>query len=84
MKFLSIFFSIAIIIVGCRPAKKVQKIQEAISKKDTTAVIVVNDNTTVDSVELVHQVYKKVIKNKIEFTTFNAKVRVSYEGKEGG
>ena len=84
MKFLSIFFSIAIIIVGCRPAKKVQKIQEAISKKDTTEVIVVNENTTVDSVELVHQVYKKVIKNKIEFTTFSAKVRVSYEGKEGG
>lgn len=33
---------------------------------------------------MIRDVYNKVIKNKIDFTTFNAKVRVQYEGKEGG
>ncbi len=83
MKSGSIFFLI-VIMLGCRPAKKVQKIQEAISKKDTTSVIVVKDNNGFDSAALIHEVYNKVIKNKIEFNTFSAKVRVSYEGKEGG
>ena len=84
MKLGSIFILIMMVVIGCRPAKKVQKIQEAISKKDTTSVIVVKDNNGVDSAALIHQVYNKVIKNKIEFNTFSAKVRVSYEGKEGG
>ena len=84
MKFVKIFLLITIIVVGCRPAKKVQKIQEAISKKDTTTVIVVKDNNGIDSAALIHEVFNKVIKNKIEFNTFTAKVRVEYEGKEGG
>lgn len=73
---------------GCRPARKVQKIQEAISKVDTTAAVVVSDNKPDSSKTYTEtpakDIFAKVIKNKIDFTTFNAKVRVQYEGKEGG
>ncbi|MDB5249476.1 MAG: hypothetical protein JWQ40_3870 [Segetibacter sp.] len=84
MRIATAFLGLIIVMFSCRPAKKVQKIQEAISKVDTTAVIVVRENKTVDSTRLIKDVYNKVIKNKIDFTTFNAKVRVGYSGKEGG
>src|SRR3954447_6158063 len=84
MKIITAIVSLLLIVSSCRPAKKVQKIQEAISKSDTTAVIVVKDNNITDSAKLIADVYNKVIKNKIVFNTFNAKVRVQYSGKEGG
>jgi hypothetical protein len=46
--------------------------------------LLVKDSKGVDSAELIRQVYQKVIKNKIDFNTFSAKVRVEYDGKEGG
>jgi hypothetical protein len=70
------------ILFACRPAKKVQKIQTAISKMDTTAVVRVD--RAADSARQVHAVYQKVLTHKIDFTTFNAKVKVDYSGKEGG
>lgn len=82
MRLGTLTFLIAIAVFSCRPAKKVQKIQQAISKKDTTSVIVVKDKSGIDSAALMRQVYNKVIKNKIEFTTFTAKVKLNYEGKE--
>src|SRR5215210_372051 len=84
MKILTVISCLSIVMFSCRPAKKVQKIQEAISKVDTTPVIVIKDNKATDSAALIKDVYNKVIKNKIDFTTFNAKVRVAYSGKEGG
>ena len=68
--------------VACRPAKKVQRIQEAISKTDTSEIILVTRNNVVDSAKLVKEVYNKVLTNKIDFNTFSAKVKVVYEGKE--
>jgi hypothetical protein len=71
---------------ACRPAKKVQKIQTAISKVDTSSVTVVpgKDNKGVDSAQLLRDIFNKVLKNKIDFKTFNAKIRVEYSGKQGG
>jgi hypothetical protein len=73
---------------ACRPAKKVQKIEEAISKVDTTTVVVVAENKPEDkkaeATTTGKDIFEKVIKNKIDFRYFNAKVRVAYEGKEGG
>jgi hypothetical protein len=63
----------------------VQKIQEAISKIDTVSVVVVEDKkNTADSLRKVREVYNNVFKNKIDYKTFSAKVRVEYDGKEGG
>lgn len=77
MKNLLFFLIIAVAFVNCRPAKKVQKIETAINKKDTAAI-----KTGVDSMTMAEDVVQKVRDNKIDFTTFNAKMRLSYKGKE--
>lgn len=85
MRILTIIVLATLSMAACRPAKKVQKIQEAISKIDTTESVVVKDKTKpVDSIGLGRDVFKKVLRNKIDYETFSAKVRVDYEGKDGG
>ncbi|TDH26556.1 DUF4292 domain-containing protein [Segetibacter sp. 3557_3] len=84
MKFSSLLILISAIVFSCRPARKVQKIDTAISKIDTTTSIVVNDKAAVDSFAGIREVYGKVLAKRIEFKTFSAKVRVGYEGKDGG
>jgi len=73
---------VMVFAVSCRPAKKVQKIQEAFAKKDTTDVVVVSDVPKVDSAALVKDILQKVGQHKIDFNTFSAKVKVDFEGKE--
>ena len=82
MRLLVIIFSLYCFAVACRPAKKIQKIQDAVSKVDTAEVVVVTKNDKVDSSKLIHDVYNKVLKNKIDFNNFSAKVKVDYVGKE--
>lgn len=88
--FSAIIIFISFATFACRPAKKVQKIQEAISKVDTTDVTVVKKTGTTDSskadknADAIKAVFNKVVQNKINFQTFSAKVRVEYDGKEGG
>ncbi len=85
MKIIVIILSLSFVMFACRPAKKVQKIQEAISKVDTTpAVVLPKNNKATDSIRLIREVFKKVQTNNIDFKTFTAKVRVEYAGKEGG
>lgn len=72
----------ASIAMSCRPTKKVQSIQTAIIKKDTAQVVIVKENPIVDSVAIVKDILKKVIKQKIDFKTFNAKIKVEYYGQE--
>ncbi len=87
MKFLQVFLFLSIFIFGCRPAKKVQKIQEAISKVDTTSIVVMSENkadTKTVNATTGKDIFAKVISNKIDFNYFNSKVRIEYEGKEGG
>lgn len=83
MKIAAIILSFCILVFSCRPAKKVQKIQNAISRVDTSSVIVrTKDSKAVDSARLIRDVYKKVLKNKIDFKTFTAKVKLEYSAKE--
>lgn len=70
--------------MACRPAKKVERIQTAISKVDTTQVVMVNEKAVVDSINQVKVIFDRVVQNNIDFNTFTAKVRVQYDGKEGG
>ena len=86
MKIVSIFIFllVTVVIFSCRTAKKLQKTTEVISNVDTTSLAVIDSNKTVDTAELIKEVYGKVIKNKIDFNTFSAKVRVEYNDKDGG
>lgn len=52
------------------------------SKKDS-ARIIVPDSSKTDSVKFMHEVYEAVQKNRIDFETFSAKVKVDFEGSDG-
>ena len=85
MKIVFVFISLLIIVFACTPAKKIQRTSEAISnaKIDTTPVAATSEAKAADSAQLVKDVFDKVLKNKINFTTFNAKVKAAYNSKEG-
>jgi len=87
--FISLFATIA--MFSCRTVGKLQKTPEAVSKVDTSSVVAAINNKTTDtattikdSAVLIKEVYNKFINNKIDFNTFNAKVRVAYNDKDGG
>ncbi len=68
---------------GCRSAKKIQK---AISKpiKDTAMVQpVVTDDPRADSLRFIHNALEQVGRNRIDYRTFSAKMKVNYEGSDG-
>ena len=85
MKIASVFISLLVILFACRPAKKIQRTSETISnsKIDTTRLLTSSAAKTVDSAQLIKDVFDKVLKNKINFTTFNAKVKAAYKSNEG-
>lgn len=70
------------IFAGCRPAKKVQRIEQSLSKKDTTVTIIVKP--TIDSFSIVKNIVDSLNKQRIEFNTFSGKMKVEYQGKDGG
>lgn len=73
-------------LFGCKTVKKVEQIEEALAKKDTAQVVVINkeqkNTPEVDSTSIVADIMNKVVSNKIDFQTFNAKLKVDYEGAE--
>jgi ribosomal protein L21 len=70
-------------LMACNSAKKVQKIEEAISKKDTTATVVITKTPAVDSAKVIADLLNKVNHRRIEFNTFSGKVKVEYDSQEG-
>lgn len=80
-KFFIILFS-AVALFACRPAKKIQKIDEAISKKDTAQTVAVNRTQSVDSTRIVSDILQKMYEKKIDFQTFTAKAKVEFETAE--
>jgi hypothetical protein len=67
---------------SCKTVKKTQQIQEAITKKDTVQTVMIRETPNVDSSAIVRDILDKTLHNKIDFTTFNAKIKVDYEGAE--
>jgi hypothetical protein len=76
-KLFQIFFLI-VILASCKTVKKVSGIQEAINKKDTSQTVMIVEAPKVDSAAIVKSIMDKVIKSKIDFKTFNAKIKVDY------
>ncbi|MBX2931645.1 MAG: DUF4292 domain-containing protein [Chitinophagaceae bacterium] len=78
-KNISYLLFLLFILQACSTTKKVQPIQTAISKKDTTHVVTISEETAIDSVAIIKDVVNKVIQHKINFSTFFAKIKVDYE-----
>lgn len=83
MKTTTVFISLLLVFFACRPAKSIQHTAAVVSKVDTTPVFTEKDNKTTDSARLIKDIYNKVLKNKIDFTTFSAKARAAYNNAEG-
>jgi hypothetical protein len=81
MKKLLGFLLLVIGFSACKTAKKTQGLQDAMSKKDTTQAVIISE-VKIDSGAIVRDILTKVVKNKIEFNTFNAKIKVDYESAE--
>lgn len=66
--------------VACRSTKKIQTAISGV-KKDTVAVVAIPDQDLhADSINFIRDTYNAIEKQKIDFTTFSAKVNVDYEG----
>jgi hypothetical protein len=78
-KYLIAFISLIVFTTSCKTVKKVATIQDAITKKDTVQTVMIVDAPKVDSAAIVKDILRKVVKNKIDFKTFNAKIKVGYE-----
>lgn len=80
----STYIILAIVaFASCRPAKKVQRIENAISRKDTSQTIIIKPEEKIDSFTIVKNILEKVATKRIDYKTFTAKIKVDYEGTNG-
>jgi hypothetical protein len=80
MKYIVAFITISFVLgVSCRPTKK---ITTAISKKDTAQVVLI-DSLKRDSMAFIHNLLDHLEKNRIDYKTFSAKIKVDYTDKDG-
>jgi hypothetical protein len=75
------FLLLALAFTACKTVKKTQGLQDAMSKKDTIQAVIIKE-VKVDSGAIVRDILEKVVRNKIDFKTFNAKIKVDYESAE--
>ena len=83
MRFLFILmvsFVVMLMQTACRSTKK---IQTAIATRDTTQTVVIPVEPKIDSTAIINEIYSSILKNKIEFNTFSAKIKVDFEDKDG-
>lgn len=82
MKKLPYYILLVISCYSCSSSKKVQSSVPVVAKEDTSSVLAIINNTSDDSVELIKDIYHKVIDNKINFETFSAKIKADISGDE--
>jgi hypothetical protein len=74
--------AVCFISVSCHTTRKVQTIQTAFYKKDTSALVIVNQ-AAVDSILMVKKTMGNLESKYIDFKTFQAKIKVQYEDSRG-
>lgn len=78
-------FSVLIVAIQVSSCRSTRKIQTAITKKDTTVVVVVPAvDRKADSTKYIQQVFQAVQNNRInDFRSMTARVKVDYKGSDG-
>lgn len=79
------YFLIGLAIIfgcSCRSAKKIQKVISN-SKKDTSRSVILTDSVKEDSARIISNIFSKIEKNRIDFQTFSAKLKINYEESSG-
>jgi hypothetical protein len=79
VRVLSAIIVFAVFFSSCRSTKK---IQAAITKKDTTAVVI-KETTNEDSLNIIREAVNGIQKKHTDFKTFTAKIKVDYEDSKG-
>ena len=69
----------SLLLFSCSTSKKVQVIQDALSKKDTVSNQIISEKTQVDSSLIVKDIFNKIAAAKLTYRTLNAKLKVDYE-----
>lgn len=82
MKYLITIVSCIILIYSISSCRSTKKLQTAVSRKDTQLVITPAPVKT-DSLKGASDILKSLEKNRINFTTFSAKIKVQYEDYKG-
>ena len=68
-----------LLVSSCATFKKVQIIQDAVSKSDTTKRQFVAEIKKVDSLAIVKNILSKIAIAKLDYKTMNARIKVEYE-----
>lgn len=74
---------LVLVVAGVTSCRSTKKIQTAISKKDTTQMVVPESASRNDSLAFIQTVYEGIEKNTVDFETFSAKVKVDFQGSDG-
>jgi hypothetical protein len=75
-----LYFSIVILfLTSCSTSRKVQVIQDALSKKDSINAELISEKTKIDSGLIVKNIIEKIASNKLVFNTMNAHIKVDYQ-----
>ncbi len=77
----SLFLITMVLLGGIFSCRSTKKLQTAVNKKDTT--IAVSNVPSPDSLKGAKSVLASLVRNKIEFNTFSAKIKVQYEDAKG-
>ncbi len=80
IRFIPLFILSVLLISSCRSTRK---IQTAIAAKDTAYAKNPSDQSREDSLLFIRNVYDSIQKNRIDFSTFAAKVDVDYMDGDG-
>jgi len=84
---IALVVAMAGIVAGCRSTKKIQKVIAAPSAKKDSAVTVTPTVTPedrhADSLKVIRQTVEGLNRNRIDFQTFSARMKVHYEGGDG-
>jgi hypothetical protein len=74
-----IFSAVALLLCACATSRKVQVIQDALSKKDTIQSEIVSEKIKIDSSLIVKDIVDKIASTKLSFNTMNAHIKVDYQ-----
>ncbi len=69
-----------VLLASCRSTRK---IQTAINKRDTVVTVPADVSKKNDTLEMIRTTLARLDSNRINFTTFSAKVKVDYTGGDG-
>jgi hypothetical protein len=71
------------LLYSCRSTRNIQTAIGPRKDSTTAAIVFVDHSSKDDSAQFIKQNYESVLKNKIDFQTFSAKIDVDYEEADG-